>query len=712
MVAKPADNIKRKHSHQTARISQVIGKDGPSIGHTTLEDHIAYIRSDALKEHQREARELRNGGDEDGYKALKDTSPAVIFAGTYESRRRKIDPITTSGLVFCESDGFETIKEARAERERVKEYTFVAAAYVSLSGHGVHVVVALDEPPPGSGSTQNLQNQDAWRVATVALKIDPERIDPSVKNINRLSFACHDANAYIADKVTPLAWARPRNRRSLDAITPPDDYNSWLGWLGTLKSVGFTLADVDAWSRQGASYQDGEVEERWEGLPTDEVADARNKLWGFAVNLTKPASSRLNSFNSFNSSDAPVETEFPAQPEKAFEGLAGELVQRLDMFTEADPVGVLASILAFVGNVVGTGPHCMVGGTKHSLKFWPVLVGDTAVSRKGDGWKMTAFVAGLSSPRWNERVRLGGLSSGEGMIWEVRDEITKWIKGKEELVDPGVLDKRLTIVETEFARVLQSMERQGNTLSAIVRQAYDGEELRTLTKNTPANSTGAHVTLIAHITREELLRSLYEVEVSNGFANRFTFLAVRRSKLLPEPDVLEPSIITDLTDLLSKRLVKARGVGLMQRTPKAKARWAEIYDELSEPPDGMVGSLVARAAPQIVRLSAIYALLDGKASINSVHLERAYDLYQYAEKSARYIFGETFGDPIADTIASALQKNGRLTRTEISALFGRNASSGRIAAALQVLFSKDRAHSETDTEGTGRPVEWWVWNGT
>ncbi len=379
------------------------------------------------------------------------------------------------------------------------------------------------------------------------------------------------------------------------------------------------------------------------------------------------------------------------------------------MFTEADPVGVLASILAFVGNVVGTGPHCMVGGTKHSLKFWPVLVGDTAVSRKGDGWKMASFVAGLSSPKWKEkRVRLGGLSSGEGLIWEVRDEITKWIKGKEEITDQGELDKRLTVVETEFARVLQSMERQGNTLSAIVRQAYDGEELRTLTKNTPANSTGAHITLIGHITREELIRSLYEVEVSNGFANRFTFLAVKRSKLLPEPDVLEPDVIGDLSRLLTKRLNAARNVGLMRRTKQAKPRWAEIYAELAEPPDGMVGSLVARAAPQILRLSAIYALLDGKAAIHTVHLERAYDLYQYAERSARYIFGETFGDPIADTITSALQTNGRLSRTDISALFGRNASSARIASALQSLLKRGKAHPETDSEAPGRPVEWWV----
>ncbi len=709
MVAKPADNIKRKHSHQTARISQVIGKDGPSIGHTTLEDHIAYIRSDALKEHQREARELRNGGDENGYRTLKDTSPAVIFAGTYKNRRRKLDPITPSSLVFCESDGFETRKEAKAERERVKGYPFVAAAYVSLSGHGVHVVVALDEPPLDSDNS-DIQHRDAWRAATIALNLDPERNDKSAKNINRMAYASRDAAAYLADEVQPLAWAAERNRSALDAITPPDDYNGWLGWLATLKAVGFTEAEVDAWSRRGASYQDGEVEERWEGLPTDEVADARNKLWGHAVNLTKPNEGLI----SFNSLAATVEFEFPELPDKAFEGLAGEIVQRLDMFTEADPVGVLASILAFVGNAVGTGPHCMVGGTKHGLRFWPVMVGDTAVSRKGDGWKIASFVASLTSPTWlQERVRLGGLSSGEGMIWEVRDEIKKWIKGNEEVVDPGVLDKRLMIVETEFARVLQSMERQGNTLSAIVRQAFDGENLSTLTKNTPANSTGAHITVIGHITRDELLRSLYEVEVSNGFANRFSFLAVRRSKLLPEPDVLEPSVISDLTDLLATRVARGRDLGLMQRrTAKAKARWAEIYEELANPPEGMVGSLVARAAPQILRLSAIYALLDGEADVRSKHLERAYDLYQYSEKSARYIFGETLGDPIADTIASALQKNTRLTRTDISGLFGRNTSSARIASALQALLKKGKAHPEADTESTGRPVEWWVWNGT
>src|SRR5205823_2555764 len=101
-------------------------------------------------------------------------------------------------------------------------------------------------------------------------------------------------------------------------------------------------------------------------------------------------------------------------------------------------------------------------------------------------------------------------SSGEGLIWAVRDRIMKREKVKEKgevsyvevEADPGVSDKRLLVYEPEFANVLKQTERQGNTLSAILRQAWDGLDLRTLTKNSPARSTGAHVSLIGHITSD------------------------------------------------------------------------------------------------------------------------------------------------------------------------------------------------------------------
>ena len=82
----------------------------------------------------------------------------------------------------------------------------------------------------------------------------------------------------------------------------------------------------------------------------------------------------------------------------------------------------------------------------------------------------------------------GGLSSGEGLINEVRDEVKKW-NGKDgtwEVVDPGVSDKRLMVNEPEFAGALLAADRHGNLLSPIIRKAWDGGKLETLTKSSPA----------------------------------------------------------------------------------------------------------------------------------------------------------------------------------------------------------------------------------
>jgi hypothetical protein len=74
-----------------------------------------------------------------------------------------------------------------------------------------------------------------------------------------------------------------------------------------------------------------------------------------------------------------------------------------------------------------------------------------------------------------------GPSSGEGLIWHVRDPIEERqaIKDKGRTVgyemvitDQGVEDKRLLVIEPEFASTLRVMEREGNTLSAQLRQAW------------------------------------------------------------------------------------------------------------------------------------------------------------------------------------------------------------------------------------------------
>lgn len=139
-----------------------------------------------------------------------------------------------------------------------------------------------------------------------------------------------------------------------------------------------------------------------------------------------------------------------------------------------------------------------------------------------------------ADPRWVDERVLNGLSSGEGLIHAVRDPVVSRDKtGEKVVLDDGVEDKRLLVMEPELAGVLKVMSREGNTLSPVIRQAWDEGTLQTLTKNSPTRATDAHVSIVGHVTKAELLRHLTETEAANGFANRFLWLLVKRSKELP-----------------------------------------------------------------------------------------------------------------------------------------------------------------------------------
>jgi hypothetical protein len=77
-------------------------------------------------------------------------------------------------------------------------------------------------------------------------------------------------------------------------------------------------------------------------------------------------------------------------------------------------------------------------------------------------------------------------------------------KGNEELLDLGVVDKRLLLDEREFYQAPAVLRRDASILSRVVRDAWDGlEVLATLTKHSPTRATGAHISIISHITADE-----------------------------------------------------------------------------------------------------------------------------------------------------------------------------------------------------------------
>jgi hypothetical protein len=261
--------------------------------------------------------------------------------------------------------------------------------------------------------------------------------------------------------------------------------------------------------------------------------------------------------NSYNSQNPYSKADLP-KPElkpEALCGLAGDIVRAIEPYSESDPVAILANVLTGFGSVVGPTPHARVEETEHHLNVFIVQVGDTSKGRKGTAWSTPRKMFRDVDVEWSDKRITGGLSSGEGLVYNVRDpqyqtkpirEDKKVIGYEDVLVDKGEADKRLLLVEEEFSQALKVMSREGNILSPIIRQAWDHGNLRSLTKNDPNRATNAHISIIAHITRGELLRHLVETEQTNGFANRVCWLLVARSKdLAPKRRTIRNLISAD-----------------------------------------------------------------------------------------------------------------------------------------------------------------------
>lgn len=410
--------------------------------------------------------------------------------------------------------------------------------------------------------------------------------------------------------------------------------------------------------------------------------------------------------------DAPAAPEWPAALDPAaLHGIAGEFVRAVEPNTEADPAAILLQFLVAFGALVGRGPHFRVEGDQHHANLFALLVGATAKGRKGTSWGRVREALELVA-EWKPHV--SGLSSGEGLKWAVRDarEETKRSKNGEivtEIVDEGVTDKRLLVIESEFASALRAVQRQGNTLSATVREAWDTGNLRTLTKNDPITATGAHICIVGHVTADELRAELTATDSANGFANRFLFVAVRRSKLLPFGGArADEAELRAFAGRLAELVGLARSRGRLAMSGEARRIWATVYPALSAGGDGLHGAVTARAEAQCIRLALVYALLDGAAEIDAPHLMAALAVWQYCDATARHVFGASLGDRIADEIMRRLRAAGDvgMTRTDIRDAFGRHQSVERIGAALELLRRKGSAQCATEQTG-GRPVEVW-----
>ncbi len=502
-----------------------------------------------------------------------------------------------------------------------------------------------------------------------------------------------------------------------------------LALSGGLLRGGFSIEETERFI--GATVRAADDEELKKRL--EAVRDTAKKLEGGAPAtgwssldkiLGHPVVNRIREFLRIpptiegTEPSSPTSQRWPDPPaDEAFYGLAGKIVRTIEPHTESDPVAILLQMLVAFGNVIGRRPHFRVEGDLHYTNLFGVLVGKTAKARKGTSWGQTRRLYSAVDQEWSSERVQSGLGSGEGLIWAVRDPIEKSEPIRERrsitgyrtvIVDHGVADKRLLILAPEFASTLAVQGREGSILSTTLREAWDIGNLRIMNKNSPAKATGAHISVIGHITGEELRRCLNETEKANGFANRFLWFCVRRSKQLPDGGDLHT---VDFQEPLSKLLAAAnfaRTVGEMRRDQGAREVWHRVYGELSEGRPGLLGAILGRAEAQVMRLACVYALMEQAKNVEREHLLAALALWEYCEASCRFIFGDSLGDPVADEIHQALLRRlGGMTRTEIRDHFGRNRGAHEISRALLVLEEHGLAvRIPEPTEG--RTAERWI----
>jgi uncharacterized protein DUF3987 len=391
--------------------------------------------------------------------------------------------------------------------------------------------------------------------------------------------------------------------------------------------------------------------------------------------------------------------------DEAFYGLAGDIVRAIQPHSEADPRAILMQLLAAFGNAAGRGPHFQVEADQHHLNLNVLIVGETAKARKGVSLNQALRLFRIVEPVWLDRRVQSGLSSGEGLIWAVRDA-GHTANG----LDGGVADKRLLVAETEFASALKVLERQGNTLSPLIRNAWDGKRvLQSLVKNSPTQATEAHISVVGHITGEELGCRLSDIEAANGFMNRFLVCWVERSKKLPRGGQLAEADVASMAERLRHALDFAKQVQRMEFDEGAWELWEAAYDKLSDGRPGLVGAMLARAEAQVIRLACIYSLMAESPTVRREHLRAALALWRYVEASLVYIFGDSTGERVADSLLRELRTRGAtgMTKTEIRDYFQRHKSGEEIDRALTLLERLDLAVRWPEPTG-GRTATRWL----
>ncbi len=403
-------------------------------------------------------------------------------------------------------------------------------------------------------------------------------------------------------------------------------------------------------------------------------------------------------------------------------GLIGDVALAGSDGTETNAVAIAANFMAYLSCAIGRGVYLPIGNTRHHARLFCLHVGRSGRGRKSDAVSLVLRIdqaLRVMDEVFAPQIHRGGLSTREGLAALIHDG---YRQGRQDV--PAIEDKRLWVVESEFANVLHQGRRDGNTLSAALRDCWDGVDLKPATKSNRLYASDPHVCLSGAISPGELTGLMSTRELTNGFANRFLMIWAERTRMLPFPKETPQAVVEQLARRTLEVLAFVRADRheerehlRMELSPQAQWHYSQLYrGELNgDLGDGVIGALLERRAPMLLRLAMLMALTDLQTRIDAQHIDAAMAWIRHATASVRFVFVSAAEEAklaqvleLSNRVLAFLRERGHATRSQISVeCFRGKVSKVRIDASLEQLLAAtppritvEWIEREADTPGT------------
>ncbi|WP_431933704.1 hypothetical protein [Nonomuraea jabiensis] len=329
-----------------------------------------------------------------------------------------------------------------------------------------------------------------------------------------------------------------------------------------------------------------------------------------------------------------------------FSGFLGKAVRTLIPHSEADAVGILASLLSAFSAAIDNGPRVHYGTQTQTLSAWVVLVGNTGQGRKGTATRAALDIVRTALPDWSKATILEGCpQSGPAYVSTLAD-----------------MNGTALMLEEEFADLLKVSARY-KSMGKALRRSWEGASISNRTKEAVIQVDAPHVAIVGNVTPTEWATSIGKADKAGGTLNRFLPLYVERSKKIKLSEQIAAddwaALIRPLAREFRQAVTFARNIDEVTVTPTALTLWD---DKLSELIDGLsigreaMEQFAARAADYVWRLSALYALADQRDEISTGDLEAAVGLVAYMCDSVTYLTPELSGGQSQESLALKIEQ--------------------------------------------------------